>query len=147
MSDVYVFVSGGISRELVFSKSDQLTISLGLDDWWILGALKDSSSHLDPFFYQPQQSCGQGNIFTPVCHSVHRGAVCLSACWDTTPWSRHPLPRADTPQSRHPPRADSPLEQTPPGDQTPPSPGAHSGIWSMSGRYASYWNAFLFYFT
>ena len=24
-------------------------------------------------FYRPQRSCGQGNIFTPVCHSVHRG--------------------------------------------------------------------------
>ena len=23
--------------------------------------------------YRPQRSCGQGNIFTPVCHSVHRG--------------------------------------------------------------------------
>ena len=70
--------------------------------------------------YRPQRSCGQGNIFTPVCHSVHRGGVCLSACWDTTPpreqtppWSRHP-PRADTPsRSRHAP------EQTPP-EQTPP---------------------------
>ena len=68
--------------------------------------------------YRPQRSCGQGNIFTPVCHSVHRG-VCLSVCWDTTPpppradtprWSRTPLlpeqnpppPGADTPRSRHP---------------------------------------------
>ena len=24
-------------------------------------------------FYWPQRSCGQGNIFTPVCHSVHKG--------------------------------------------------------------------------
>ena len=23
--------------------------------------------------YRPQRSCGQGNIFAPVCHSVHRG--------------------------------------------------------------------------
>ena len=54
------------------------------------------------------------------------GGVCLSACWDTTPpgsrppWSRHP-------RSKHPP---------PPWE-------ADSGIRSMSGRYASYWNAFL----
>ena len=41
--------------------------------------------------YRPQRSCGQGNIFTPVCHSVHRGGVCLSACWDTPP-SRHSPP-------------------------------------------------------
>ena len=24
-------------------------------------------------FYRPKRSFGQGNIFTPVCHSVHRG--------------------------------------------------------------------------
>ena len=24
-------------------------------------------------------------VFTRVCHSVHRGGVCLSACWDTHP--------------------------------------------------------------
>ena len=35
-----------------------------------------------------------------VIHSVHRGGICLSACWDTTPpRSRHP-PGADTPQTR-----------------------------------------------
>ena len=60
------------------------------------------------------------------------------------------------PGSRHLPRADTPPEQTPPpgaDTHTPPthpwsrhtSPPreADSGIRSMSGRYASYWNAFL----
>ena len=28
------------------------------------------------FCYRPQTKFGQGNIFTPVCHSVHRGGVC-----------------------------------------------------------------------
>ena len=65
------------------------------------------------------------------------GGVCLSACWDTTPRSRHP-PGADTPQSRPPgeqtqppPGADTPqnrhlrrAETTPPQEQTPPSPRA-----------------------
>ena len=37
-------------------------------------------SLIDMHFYRPQRSCGQGNIFTPVCHSVHRGGFCLSAC-------------------------------------------------------------------
>ena len=34
----------------------------------------------------------------------HGGGVCLSACWDSTPWSRHP-PGVGTPppRSRHPP--------------------------------------------
>ena len=61
------------------------------------------------FCYRPQRSCGQGNIFAPVYHSVHRGGgVCLSACWDTT------TPGADSPG------ADTPLEQTPPGSRHPP---------------------------
>ena len=65
---------------------------------------------------------------------------------DQTPQSRHP-PRADTPppweqkpspRSRHPPRS-----RNPPPEQTPPRE-ADASIRSMSGRYASYWNAFLF---
>ena len=28
-----------------------------------------------PNIYRPQRSCGQGNIFTPVSHSVHRGGL------------------------------------------------------------------------
>ena len=130
---------------------------------------------------------GQGNVFTGICDFVHRGGVCLSACWDTTPppQSRHPpgadtpLPRADTPLPRADtplgadtplPRADTPgadtpeltpLNHPPPqpdtpwsrhplpeqGTDTPPPPPpreADSGIQSTSGRYASYWNAFLF---
>ena len=55
--------------------------------------------------YRPQRSCGQGNIFTPVCHSVHRGGSA----------SVHV--------------------------GIPPPPR----IRSTSGRYASYWNAFLFH--
>ena len=86
-------------------------------------------------------------FFTPVCHSVHREGVSASVHAGIP----HP-PRADTPWSRHPPP-----EQTPPGKQTPPEqippprkqtppPEADSGIWSISGRYASYWNAFLYLF-
>ena len=51
----------------------------------------------------PPTKLGQGYVFTGMCDSVHGGGVCLSACWDTTPQSRHP-PGADTPpRSRHPP--------------------------------------------
>ena len=82
------------------------------------------------------------------------------------PTSRHPLkqtsisPGADPPKkqtpcgSRHPPKADPPGAD-PPGSRHPlrskhppgadPSPReADCGIRSTSGRYASYWNAFLF---
>ena len=55
------------------------------------------------YFYRPQRSCGQGNIFTSVCHSVHRG-VCLSACWDTTPPRGTPTPtRKETPPRKEAP--------------------------------------------
>ena len=78
--------------------------------------------------YWPQRSCGQGNIFTPVCHSFcsQGGSASVHAGIppeQTPPWSRHPPeqtsprtrpPGADTPGSRHPP------EQTPPGPDTPP---------------------------
>ena len=46
----------------------------------------------------------QGNIFRSVCQEFcpRRGSVCLSACWDTTPWAdppdRHPW--GDTPSRR-----------------------------------------------
>ena len=57
-----------------------------------------------------QQSCSQGNIFTPVCHSVHRGGV-----------SEADLPPgAVTPRDQTPLGADTPQEQTPPWEQTPP---------------------------
>ena len=93
------------------------------------------------YVYRPQRSCGQGNIFTPVCHSVHRGGglpQCVMGCHPPHPRSRHPPEQ--TPPEQTPPGADPPSspEQTPPRE-------ADSSIRSTSGRYASYWNAFLFY--
>ena len=78
-----------------------------------------------------KRSLVQGNIFTPVCHSVH-GGVCLSACRDTTPRTRH-TPLDPAPQTRHPclPRPDTPR--------------ACWEIRSTRGRYASYWNASLYH--
>ena len=77
-------------------------------------------------FYRPQWSYSKV-IFSQVCvkNSVHGGgeAVCLSACWDTPP-GRHPPP------GKTPPQADTPQ---------PPGYGYYSG------RYASYWNAFLYF--
>ena len=32
------------------------------------------------FFTARKRSLGQGNVFTPVCHSVHRGGVSFPAC-------------------------------------------------------------------
>ena len=65
----------------------------------------------------------------------------------TPPGSRHP-PGADTPPgSRHPLGSRHPWEQTVPREQTPPPPDqAHppQADGYCCGRYASYWNAFLF---
>ena len=64
----------------------------------------------------------------------------------TTPQTRHTTPPPD--QTHHPPGPDTPpphprtRHTRPPGPGTPPK--ADSGIRSMSGWYASYWNAFLF---
>ena len=51
--------------------------------------------------YRPQTNLRKGNVFKPVCQSVHRGrGVCLSACW------------ADNPLGQTPPWADTPLQRT-----------------------------------
>ena len=114
------------------------------------------------FLLPAAMKLGQGNVFTGVCDSVNRGGLpqCMlgyqhQSSWEQTPRSRPPS--RHTPQSRHPPGTrhppgpDTPLgPDTPPGadthppEQTPPRE-ADSGIRSTSGRYASYWNAFLFH--
>ena len=149
-------------------------------------------------FYRPKRSFGQGNIFTPICHSVKGGG----STWPgtppgtrqvpprpgryppdqagTPPWTRQVHPQGGTPpwtrQVQHPrPGRYTPLgtrqvppgpgRYTPPGDQVhppdqagtlspwtrkvpplPPPEAADPGIRSTIGRYASYWNAFLFNF-
>ena len=114
----------------------------------ILKGIFDETNSPMFVYYRPQRSCGQGNIFAPVCHSVHGGGVSV----EQTPQSRPPsgsrhTPRADPPEQTTPPweQTHTPPEQTPPPEQTRPPPReAVSGIQSTSGRYASYWNAFLF---
>ena len=78
------------------------------------------TSSWNAFFLLAATKLGQGNLFTGVCDSVHRGSVCLSGCWDTTPpLSRHP------PERTPPPRADTPLSQSrQPPPQSRHSPGA-----------------------
>ena len=80
------------------------------------------------FKYLPSATKLKGNVFTPVCHSVHGGGGCLPrqtpegvSAWGLSASVHagiHPMGR-DHP-GRHP-------------------PGSH-----CHGRYASYWNAFLF---
>ena len=125
-----------------------------------------------------KRSLGQGNIFAPVCHSVHRGKYL-----GRYPPRKAQLPRAGTPPDRYSPQAYTPpwagtppgrytpWAGTPPGRYTPlgrynplgqvnPPPRAgtpslvrytpqSSACWEIqatSGWYASYWNAFLFFY-
>ena len=124
----------------------------------------------DVYFYRPQRSCGQGYVFTRVCDSVHRGGSpgrhppdqgeppnqADPPGRDNPPSDQADTPpdQADPPQPGRPPRT----RQTPPGTRQtspqqgepplgpgrPPPPEEDCSIRSMSGRYASYWNAFLF---
>ena len=64
---------------------------------------------------------GQGNVFTGVCDSVHRG-VCLPQCmlgYHTPPQSRHPSEQTPPWEQTH-----TPSDQTHPWEQTHPPPGA-----------------------
>ena len=88
-------------------------------------------------------------MFLLVCVILFTGGVCLSACWDTPQEGGTPRDHAP-PQTMHPPGRRHPRDQAPlspgpctPGTMHPPPPPPPPGIRSMSGRYASYWNAFL----
>ena len=84
-----------------------------------------------------------------VIHSVHRrrGVSGEPPSRENPPWTRENPPRTrETPpdQGEPPPDQGEPpnTRQTPP-DQADPPQEEDCGIRSMSGRYASYWNAFL----
>ena len=77
--------------------------------------------------YRPQRSCGQGNIFTPVCHSFcSQGGLpqcMLGYHHHPPPPGSRPPPEMRPPGTRHPPRPDMPLlTRHPPGTSPPPEP-------------------------
>ena len=101
----------------------------------------------------------QGNVFTPVCHSFHRrgwlpsmhhrphdseglhsGAVCIQEGLQNG-GGLHPGGLGRLPPRRQTwgSASGGGVRQIPP----PPIYIGYYGIWSTSGRYASYWNAFL----
>ena len=70
-------------------------------------------------YYRPQTKLRKGNVFTPFCQSFcSQGGVPASVYAGIHPPGRHP-----------------------PADTPPPADGY------CCGRYASYWNAFLFKYT
>ena len=80
-------------------------------------------------YYRPQRSWAKV-IFSQVCVCPQGGGVSASV------HAGIPDPRADTSPEQ------TPWEQTPPGSRHPPE--AYCSMRLTSGRYASYWNAFLF---
>ena len=108
-------------------------------------------SYSNAFLLLAATKLGQGNIFTSVCQEFcpQGGRVSASVHAGIPPWDQAHPPRADTPPgTRHPPRADNPpsRDQPPPPKTRTSPPGADCSIRSTSGRYASYWNAFLLLF-
>ena len=88
---------------------------------------------------------GQGNVFTGVCDSVHRGGGLRQG---DLPLAGRPPRQGDPPGRENPPpagRIPSGKETPPPGRPPPAGRPPLPIIRSMSGRYASYWNAFLFF--
>ena len=70
--------------------------------------LVPSALHPKLHFYRPQ-SLRKGNIFTGVCHSVHRGVVCIPSC----------TPPDYVPPDYIPPRTMYPPDYVPPQNSTP----------------------------
>ena len=96
--------------------------------------------HYEQVITTRKRSLGQGNVFTHVCYSVHRGrgslydvTSCLVA-WPHVP-SRGSLSRGDSAGGVS---VQGVLSGRPPRQRPP-----HMG---KSGRYTSYWNAFLLSF-
>ena len=100
--------------------------------------------------YWPKRSFGQGNIFTSVCQEFYPWGVPDQAPPLPRPGRYTPLDQAGNPpwtRQVPPPREQTPPPRPgryPPGPDTPPPGTADSGIRSTFGRYASYWNAFMF---
>ena len=84
-----------------------------------------------PRYYRPKRSFGQGNIFTPVCHSFCSQG---GSTWPGTP----PGPGTPPWDQVHPPRPGTPpgTRYTPPGTRYPPS-GTRSPPWT---RYPPSWD-------
>ena len=85
-------------------------------------------------FTARKRSLGQGNVFIPVCHSVHRGKVSVPVCI-TGHMTGGPLSRGISVQ-----RGVSVQ-----GGLCPGGVSQRDTLTVTHGRYASYWNAFLCY--
>ena len=94
--------------------------------WTNIGSfIKNNPTQWSLCLYLPAATkLGQGNVFTGICDSIHRGGVCLSACWDTTPGADTPLGADTPPEQTPPPRSRHPPGLNPP-TRYPLGPGTH----------------------
>ena len=79
----------------------------------------DQVNTILPVFTARKRSLGQGNVFTPVCHSVHRGVGLPNPLPDTDPPRQTP-PDADSPGLGRPSLTQTPWMQTSLGWTYPP---------------------------
>ena len=95
--------------------------------------------------YRPPTKLGEGNIFTGVCHSVHKGGIGYH--WSQVPsWSLVPCPFGGVGYlwSHVPSWGVKVSGGRVSGDRVYPLPGYSTPTWKYkSERYTSYWNAFL----
>ena len=122
---------------------------------------KNNTNHIkNNMITARKRSLGQGNTFSSVCQEFcSQGG---GSTWADTPPGQVPPPMQVHPPGRYtPPGQDPPPQQVhlpgqvhplsrytqlvrnPPSRYTPQSSTCWE-IWATSGRYASYWNAFLF---
>ena len=93
-------------------------------------------AHVEPHsdYYRRKRSLGQGNIFTPVCHSVHRGGSASRHARLPTP----PPPGSRPPRTRHPPQSRPSGTRHPPGTRHPlPGPDTPHGVEHAGQRVGS----------
>ena len=83
----------------------------------------------------PATKLRQGDVFTHICHSVHRGVYQNMHRGRHPPWANTPW--ADTPLGRHPPWADTPRTDNPLGRHTPwaDTPWAVTPLGRLPGRH------------
>ena len=120
------------------------TCGFGNDISQAFKAYAPESHHI---YYRPPNEVCEGYSFTHVCRSFQEGVSLsvhagIQTPWEQTPPGSDPL-GVDTHQEQTSPKQTPTPKQTPPRADTPQS----SACWeirAITGRYASYWNAYLF---
>ena len=126
--------------------------SCSMCPWWVMMVVQYA------IVTARQRSFGQGNIFTGICLSIGEGVSMTETPLDRNPpgqrtpgqrpsWTETPRdPQTENPTWTEAPGQRTPCTKTPSGDRPPRDrdlPWTETPRTVKSGRYASYWNAFL----